>query len=432
MQLITDKRSLYFPLRISLLFVIFTEVFLFVGPVVYQIENPILLVLFFIIVNVALLLGYKHEIRRYRPVYTQSSNDLFANKLIKRLIIIALLVKPITMYVGWQLDSFSAGAFVQKFITGLVSPKDVYEDFNNLTGGTFLSLCLVLISPITYMAMPLGIYNFRKLNGIYKALTVTLIILDIVYCLGLGIRKKLLDVIVIVFLATLAAKGDQELRLFKNKKTVLLAICGVFGLLYYFTYSSVSRNGVSDITDMFTKTNIKLWYIEHTSQEFYTILTNIHMYLCHGYQNFSVVLNHFFSSEHELIYTFGLGNNSFTLQMLDKYFNIDLNPYTYQYLLQTKYNIPIGLQWMSIYPWIANDVTILGVPFVFALFGKLFARFWLDSLYRTNIYAIPLLMAVAITIFYSFANNQALSYSFIPMVVIGFLYCQSKKHVVNE
>lgn len=422
------KSKVMLPIRLSLGFIIFTEVFFFCGPIEYVPQDPFILVVFLIIVNFCLYLGFKKEAIIYKP--RRSSIPMDSDKVIpltKVLIIFAILIRPITIYVGWQLTSFSLGAFVSKFLVGLNSPSDVYLEYNHITGGTTLSLLLVLLSPITYLATPFGVYFYRKLNGGYKFLVIILILTEIIYCLGLGIRKLMFDEILIVSVAFVSSLGLGHFRLFKNWRISVIILVAIAGLIYYFTYSSLSRNNTEDITNLYGYSSIRPWYKEHTSPTFFSFLANIHMYLTHAYKNLSIALHDFFSFDFDRVFSFGLGNNSFTLDMLEKYLGINLKPYTYQLLLKSKYGADIGQEWMTIYPWLANDVTFLGVPFVVFLIGKLFARFWLDCLYGTNIYALPLLCIMTITVFYSFANNQGLSYSFLPAVFSALLYIIAKR-----
>lgn len=417
------------PIKVALGFLIFTELFFFLGPIEFKNNNAIVLILFLVLVNLCMYWGYKNEIKQYRPHYSKFSGETAkVIKFVEFLVVIALITKPISMFVAWQLESFSLDAFFNKFVMGLLSPKDVYDDFNNLKGGSFFSLINVLISPLTYMAIPCGIYYFKKQKIIFRILIILLILLEIITCLGLGIRKKLLDIILIVSFSYLASRGNKPIKLFQNSAQIILFCLAVVGLLYYFTYSTLSRGGTDDITAFYTNNRIRFWYINHTSPEFYMSLANVQFYVSHAYENLGVALDHFFNGEFSYVFSFGLGNNSFTLDVLNRYFGIDLNPFTYQYLLNTKYGLNIGQSWMTIYPWLANDVTFVGVPFVIFFIGKLLARFWLDSLNRANFYAIPLFSFAIITVFYSFANNQGLSYSFIPFVVISTLYIRTKNN----
>ena len=48
-----------FPIKFVLLFLIVTEILFFVGPINWQINNNILIIFFFLIVNIALYWGYR-------------------------------------------------------------------------------------------------------------------------------------------------------------------------------------------------------------------------------------------------------------------------------------------------------------------------------------------------------------------------------------
>ncbi len=64
--------------------------------------------------------------------------------------------------------------------------------------------------------------------------------------------------------------------------------------------------------------------------------------------------------------------------------------------------------WATIYPWIASDVSFVGVLVVVFLIGRLFAQSWLDSLMLRNPFAVAIFAQFIIMLFYFNANNQCL------------------------
>ena len=66
------------------------------------------------------------------------------------------------------------------------------------------------------------------------------------------------------------------------------------------------------------------------------------------------------------------------------------------------------VQWSSIYPWLASDVSFLGVIVVVFLVGRLFAMAWLDTLAGQNPWAVAMLALLLIMLFYFPANNQTM------------------------
>jgi len=100
-------------------------------------------------------------------------------------------------------------------------------------------------------------------------------------------------------------------------------------------------------------------------------------------------------------------------------------PNTYLSLLEN-YGIDSHVNWHTIYVWLANDFTFIGVPIIIYLIGLMFARTWCDSVKGDNDTAIPLFTLFLVMVFYFFANNQVLSFSFMPFVVWWLLYRLSR------
>jgi hypothetical protein len=64
--------------------------------------------------------------------------------------------------------------------------------------------------------------------------------------------------------------------------------------------------------------------------------------------------------------------------------------------------------WISIYPWLASDVSFPGTIVVVFLIGRLFAMTWLDTLRGENPFAVAMLAQLIVMLFYFPANNQML------------------------
>src|SRR6266850_4716245 len=64
--------------------------------------------------------------------------------------------------------------------------------------------------------------------------------------------------------------------------------------------------------------------------------------------------------------------------------------------------------WISIYPWLASDVSFPGTILVVFLIGRLFAQSWLDTLRGDNPLAVVMFSIFVIMLFYFPANNQML------------------------
>ena len=120
-----------------------------------------------------------------------------------------------------------------------------------------------------------------------------------------------------------------------------------------------------------------------------------------------------------------LGSSWFTISIAKK-FSYDPTETTYMYMLQSE-GIDMSINWHSIYLWLANDFTFIGVPIIIFLIGYFFAQSWMDAIKGSNILSYPVLALFSTMIFYFFANNQVFSFSFIPFVFWFSAYQISRK-----
>ena len=66
------------------------------------------------------------------------------------------------------------------------------------------------------------------------------------------------------------------------------------------------------------------------------------------------------------------------------------------------------VQWSTIYPWIASDVSFPGTLLVVFMIGYVFALSWIDTLNDSNPYAVAVFAQFLIMLFYFPANNQVM------------------------
>ncbi len=428
-----SKRIAYFPFKILFIFLLFTEILLFIGPLHYDLELPLLLGVYLLILNLSLYLGYKRGITKYK--FHQSSTTINDVTIIKTFIILSLfVVSPMNLLVNWGLNSVSPGAIWEKFIEGLTNPADVYLENlefmqKGLGGGG--AIMHALLSFISFAAIPLGIVYWKSLSKTFHLFIFFLIFLEIVFWIGIGTRKGLLDILLITILMIIAT-NKQLLDDSKKRKKMLLGLIVFLALfMFYFIYSNLSRSTV-DLKDLnnidiaVIGLDVKPFYENYVSPVIYIPLSSITNYLCQGYYALSCALK---VSLEQTVFTYGYGNNTFTMVLLENLFGYDydyLLSQTYQGILDKKYAIHPTVNWHSLYVWLANDFTFFGVPIIIYFIGYLFSTTWLDTLTKSNLYSAPLFAFFAIMVFYAFANNQVLSSSFMAFVIVFILYLTRK------
>lgn len=416
MSNIPSYKVLMFPIRFFLCFLIFTEFLFFVGPIDFKIPSPVLLIIFFLATNIALYKGYKSGLKYYSFGQKNILTNFNYKYTLQSIIVIALLMLIPRLMSAWGVSIITPGVIIEKVTSGLNSPMEVYAEKLESETGT-LSYFNMLMAPITFMAIPLGVFYWKNISAFFKVIVLFIICMEIFIWIGVGTRKGILDLFLILFFVLISKTTGFIDNLSKYKKYFFAGSFVLVLFLYYFIYSNLSRYSVDNLGDLESLLDMKIKpvYIEYVPTSVYMIIYSIEGYLCQGYYALG---NAFFS---DFCFSFGLGSSWFTVNLVEK-FGIDILPYTYQGALERELGIDPMINWHSIYVWLANDFTFLGVPFIIYLVGKYFAKLWLDTITSRSFYAPALFSLFVLMIFYFFANNQVFSFSFIPFVVLFILW----------
>lgn len=411
----SNKKILFFPIKLFICFLIFTEILLFIGPIDFEITNPILLILYFMILNGALYYGYKIGIVNYNYSAPVSKRDY--SKTLNFILIFSLLFTFVRIMDSTTGQFTTPVAFFLKVIDGVISPISGYATKAETPVGA-ITYIIMIFSAITYMAIPLGIFNWNKLKLKYKVILGYIICIEMGTWLSSGTRKGILDVLLIIIILTIARNPKFISEASKYKKNYVMIFGFVIMFLFYFIYSNLSRYSADslEVYGDLLSTNIKPFYIDNFSLSFYLPLYAIESYLCQGYYALDKAL-----SLNEFCFSYGLGNSWFQINVAEK-FGYNPIPDTYLYALEQQNGISHSGNWHSIYVWLANDFTFFGVPFVVYYIGKYFAKSWIETVLNRDFFAPVVFSLFSVMVFYFFANNQVLSFSFIPFVTALFFW----------
>ncbi len=413
-----NNKIYYFPLKIILGFLLFTEFLFWVGPIEYEVSNGFILFLYLVILNISYYCGYNRGVKNFRPSYKRIST--FA---LKTWILLGFIVTIIGAFLwlaskGW---SFSIGTLT----ASVTNPGAAYYAEANEEAMRDSNYFSVLISPIKWAALPIGIFSWRRMNGLYKLVIITTIVISLYVSLVSGVRKGLMDVI-LISLFCIVAKCPQLILIkfnYRKVKLILLLIVGVF--LFYFIFSNLSRYGGATVEDLETMElkGIKTLYLECLPLSIVISITFITSYLCQGYYALAKALSY------GILFP-AIGGSSFFLMRISKaLFGYDPMPKTYMWLLQNNEGIYTTINWHTLYLWLANDFTFILVPVLIFYLGYFFAKTWCDCVHGKNVFAYPTFCLFLIMSFYAFANNQVFSFSFLPFVFWFTTYFITKRKV---
>lgn len=420
------SKILFFPIVVLLAFLLFSEVLYFIGPLEYSSKGNVWLFFYLVLLNISLYWGYRYGIViKIRSVKKQrfkiGRRVRFFSARTVRVIIIAALVVYVFKYI-FELHIHSLSAFVEKVIYAVLNSGDVYKDKLDASVPTMMTYVFMLLSPIPFLAQTLGICYWKRLSFFFKCLVVIVFVLEISTWLASGTRKGILDVLIVIGTMLLLLDPGVVTDKQKSRKFRIAVVLSIAVFVLYFVVSNLSRYGIaaSDYTS-YSIDSIKPFYKRVFPLSVNMVLSNIADYLCQGYYALSLAL-HDFLTQGVFRFTYGFGSSWFDINIAENLFNFNPLPHTYQGYLAATYGIDEMAKWHTLYLWLANDFTFIGTPVVIFGLGYLASCVWFDALFHRNKFAAPLFALCALCVFYAFANNQVLSFNFVPFFFMLFLY----------
>ena len=155
------NKVLMHPFKLVFAFLIFSELLFFFGPVKFECNAPVLLMVYLLVVNFSFWLGYKTGLRNFTPSYVK-----FKTSTIQIILILGLILSVFRLRTMWS--SHGLAISINTLISGIINPADTY--FSDAVNGPENSGTLsLLLSPIMWMALPLGVYKWKALSPLYKA-----------------------------------------------------------------------------------------------------------------------------------------------------------------------------------------------------------------------------------------------------------------------
>lgn len=401
----------FYPIKILLIFLIFTELLYFIGPIKYDIRSPLLMALYFIILNLSLYFGYKYGIKKSRCTSYHLNGDT-----VKMLLLIGLLLNIEYMYRKWATHGMSFSLANLAF--ALVNPGDAYSAEATVSINTNI-ITGILLTPIRWSVIPLGIYYWKRLSRIFKTVVVLTFLVYAFTWLGIGTRKGLMDLIIVSYFSIIAAYTSLLYNPSSKRKLKIVSLSALVLFVFFFIYSNASRAGLSSLNELgeMLDRDHREFYVEHCSPNTLSAFSEISSYLCQGYNSLNISM----FDIGIIPPTFG-GSSMSTWLYLDRFFGYSPMPDTYMAILESNFGIDKYQYWHSIYLWIANDVTFIFVPLVIFLIGFYFGRAWKDAMNGSNPWAYPVLGYMVVMVFYFFANNQVLSFSLEPFLGCVLIY----------
>ena len=405
---------LYRPLSVSLMFLVFSLVYFFMGPVTYRVDNLGQFLSYFIFYILMGTLGYLSGVYFSSRVKVNRSTRLFRINFWS-FFFFSLISSLIFNYVvasGNLIPLNIFNYFVLAFSGELLSLGDIYyENKINSVGDSssfIASLMFAFLGWARFIVVPYLVWNWMSLTKIRKFSGIFVAILPVLTGLSIGLNKPIFDFSLIFLFSTLISyyikRKENEIgeyrrlrRLLKNSLIAISLSVIIFGLamnsrgvtFQYIEFSSPLRDiAVKEVVPE-NSVSISLVMLGH--------------YMFQGYYAFSLSLDQDFDS------TYGFGHSPFLARQFSRVFNRDLTALTYQQKIDKYW--PNGLRWHSAFSQFANDFHFFGVGFVVYSIFFMIALSWVFSYkygMREFIYFMPM---HGILVVFLPANNQVFGFA---------------------
>lgn len=424
------NKSLNLPIKLVSIYLFVTYVLYFFGPWKYENSNTNLLVIFLISCLVLLYLGYKLGILltfNYdkKKEHNVDNTDNILRFLKKSTFIALIMAFPDFIY-NTQISNMSFLDIVIIITRAFTDPYQNYSrSLNYVASGSIGERLFVIINVLLYffrfLVLPISIRYWEKISRFQKNSAIILTLIELLKWLIKGMNKGIFDTVIIVFISLLV-------RVFSNqdytKKKVIkknlrnaftIAIILIIGAITIFGINAASRSQTSTISyyNAFTKisadpNNVILNMFPKFMQR--TVLS-LFSYLTQGYNAVSLGMKLPFES------CYGFGHNMFFITNIREYLGLDFWDKTYMVRISERYEWDSLTHWHSLYSWIANDVSYLGVPIVMFFLGVFLSYVWKDTLINQNPFAGIIFTMLFIECIYIPANNQIGAY---PYMTVSF------------
>jgi hypothetical protein len=423
----------YFPLKVLLTFLVFTCLLFAFGAIMWPVSNPLTTFTFLAIVHFSFYLGYRYGVKIYRIKKKKNKLRIDPISLFSFCAVVYLLWAIPTLLSRWGVGSLSPSTIIDKVTEGINNPKVGYLAKIDAVGTerSLYSYANFFISGITYMVIPLAAAFWKKLNVWQKTMALAVLFIEVILWIGIGTNKGVFDVFLIISFTAIA--GNWQAVYNNRKKIIIYFTIFLVVVIFYFLNNIFARTGVTtdnvnfqEIQIMFTGTqdvrvNANNPLIKSFSPLTQTAIVTLEGYLTIGYYCMSLALK-----EPYFDCTYGFGNSWQTIDLFKLFTGKDLLPSTYLHKIELHNGVDPMIAWHSIYTWIANDVSFFLVPLVIFFIGRFFATAWLDSLNRNSVFSPVICSMFVLMVFYFFANNQVLSFSFFPFLLSFYLWRKSR------
>jgi hypothetical protein len=335
--------------------------------------SKLILYLYLFFVHVFFIFGYRRGIRS--PMIKQEPLNL-----IKKNQLIGIVTVGVTLFLFFSfLNLIRSGVSLSSSISDLnYARKNWIQNQGGLKNHFFFILS---ISIIPYVSISTAYWN--SIDKRKKLLLILLVLFYITEGIRGGSRSGMYSIFTIFFIGTLSAIISMRIKMSLRKFAILTCILMLL-FLSYCTKVRVSRNRTT--TSGYVRQLLTVPEYSRTVKREHPFLSilpdwlgpgiiSATYYLGHGYDGLARCLEKPFTGV-----GWGMGSSTVVLRNMSRFLkDDDIYNLSYFYRLQKEDGFPKSL-WITMYPWIASDVTFTGSIVFLYFLGWLMGASWMSSL----------------------------------------------------
>lgn len=400
-------KSLLLPIIIFELYLNFGLLLFFFGPLDYQVRNPFLLPLYLIAAHLCLYFGYRKAIRKQPKAYS----GLMPVSFLIRLAIVSVFVVALFNYINIV---GSISGIPNAVLSGMKDLNRAYHDkfvINKLTGVLRYTFLCIMVSPLM---MPLVVAYWTRLPTITRIIAVLVIIWDLGTWVAIGTTKGIADTFVLLPILVLFGYPHLIVKKISIKTKTLITAVAIAGIIIVIMFFSAAK-GTSRFEASQVAYDCILRYdlFDNLPSGIGAGSAMITSYMVQGYHGLDLCLTKPF------VWALGGGHSPFFLGELlrDDQGNTAAS---LSYPARVEFTEQWGMMvnWHSVYPWIASDITFPGTLLFVYFVGYLYGLSWIDWLVKGNPLAFAVFYQLTVTLLYFPCNNSQILGN---IGVIGFI-----------
>jgi hypothetical protein len=371
------------------------------GPWAWPVDNAATLYLFLGCAHTALLFGYLSAAftrpRGYRGRWS-----------LKQLLLASLTVNLLLLL---PTSAYRTGRAIPDVFKGLSSPGETYFVTNVARGqgGGPAEYARILLGPLLWLLLPLIVFYWHQVPRLVRFVAAISIAGFLAIYVAIGTNKAIADFVILAPCLIVASACAGRFRLTRRRVAIVSAVSIASAVLFFLFFSNtqLGRLGKSDSVGYMQNIGLRAdpdnILVRDASPNVKIGVLGLTAYVTQGYYGLSLALDEPF------VPMFGVGNSMFL------YFNAvkitgDSRIANLPYPVRVERSRGWGAYetWISIYPWLASDVSFPGTIVVVFFIGRILAMTWLDTVRGENPFAVAMLAQLILMLFYFPANNQML------------------------